>query len=322
MTRTSSLAMLGFGLVGCRGDQSALDPAGHQAEAIASHWWFFLVVCAVVYVLVAAALGWALLPRQRSDRRAPMIVAVAAAVTVAVVFTFLLHAVWTSRSLASIAKPGMQVIEVVGHQWWWDVSYRQGGTPVLRTANEIHLPVGEPVAIDLVSRDVIHSFWVPNLHGKTDMIPGRVNRIVLRADRPGVFRGQCAEFCGLQHAHMGVVVVAQPRERYEAWFANQRRPASEPADEQTRRGRDVFVSSQCSVCHTIRGTTAMGRTGPDLTHLASRRTLGAATIPNTRGHLGGWIADSQAIKPGIRMPANHFEAEDFNALLAYLETLR
>lgn len=309
-------------VAGCRGDQSSLDPAGHQAQAIASHWWFFLAVCVVVYLLVAVALAWALLSRNRSDRRAPVIVSAAAAITVAVVFAFLLHAVWTSRSLASLSRPDLPVIEVVGHQWWWEVSYLEGETPVLRTANEIHLPVGVPVALDLATRDVIHSFWVPNLHGKTDMIPGRVNRIVLRADRAGVFRGQCAEFCGLQHAHMGLVVVAKPREEYERWFAMQRRPASEPLSAEARRGREVFVSSQCAVCHTIRGTMAMGRTGPDLTHLASRRTLGAATLPNTRGHLGGWIADPQAIKPGVRMPASHFEAEDFNGLLAYLEGLR
>lgn len=316
------LLCLLFLFVSCRGDQSALDPAGHQAEAIAGHWWFFLAVCTVVYVIVAAALLWALLPRARSDRRAPLAVSISAGITVTIVFVLVLHAVWTARTLGSIAERDMPVIEVTGHQWWWEVSYLHGETPVLRTANEMHLPVGQAVALDLKSRDVIHSFWVPKLHGKVDMIPGRVNRILVRADRPGVFRGQCAEFCGLQHAHMGLVVVAQPRDEYDRWLREQRLPAPEPANDETRRGREVFVSGQCAVCHTVRGTTAFGNTGPDLTHLASRRTIAAATLPNTRGHLGGWIADPQAIKPGNRMPPSHFESEDFNALLAYLESLR
>lgn len=307
---------------GCRGDQHVLDAAGRQAEAIATHWWFVLAVCTVVYAIVIAAFVWALLPRHRSQRRAPLIVSVSAGVTAVIVLAFLVHAVWTERTLGALAEDELPVIEVIGHQWWWEIAYREGETPVLRTANEIHLPVGQAFTFELKSRDVIHSFWVPNLHGKTDLIPGTTNRIVVRADRSGVFRGQCAEFCGLQHAHMGLVVVAHPRAAFDAWMAVQRQPAPEPSTVPARRGRDVFVSSQCAVCHTIRGTIAHGRTGPDLTHIASRRTLGAATIPNTRGHLGGWILDSQSIKPGNRMPPNPMPAEDFNALLAYLETLR
>lgn len=312
------LSALGFS---CAGDQSALDPAGHQAGAIADHWWFFLTVCTVVYFLVILALAWALIPRDRSDRRAAAAVAVATALTVITVFGFLLHAVWTARALGSLANSTMPVIEVVGHQWWWEVNYRSGETSILRTANEIHIPVGRAFAFDLISRDVIHSFWVPNLHGKTDMVPGQVNRIVIRADRPGVYRGQCAEFCGMQHAHMALLVIASEPEEFERWLAAQRMPAREPASDEARRGRELFVSSQCAVCHTIRGTTAFGNTGPELTHLASRRTIAAATLPNRRGHLAGWIADPQSIKPGNRMPPSEFDAESFHALLAYLEGL-
>jgi cytochrome c oxidase subunit II len=324
----TALAVL-ISLSGCRGDQSSLDPAGHQAQAIADHWWFFLIVCTVVYVLVLAATGWAMFRRNRapadeeqSERRITRVVAASVGATVIIVFVFLVHAVWTGRTLGSLPRRDMITIEVVAHQWWWDISYKQKEAPYLRTANEIHIPVGEPVQINVISRDVIHSFWVPNLHGKIDAVPGRLNNIVLQADRPGVFRGQCAEFCGLQHAHMAFLVIAQPRAEYDHWIAAQRQPSRPPATAEEQRGHDLFVSSQCAVCHMIRGTTAFGRTGPDLTHLASRRTLAAATLPFSRGHLGGWVADPQGVKPGNRMPRSDFESQDFNALLAYLESLK
>jgi cytochrome c oxidase subunit II len=316
-------------LAGCRGSQSALDPAGHQAQAIANHWWFFLIVCTVVYVLVIGALVWALFRRHRgpdgeeeSERKTTRAVAVSVGLTAVIVFGFLIDAIWTGRILGSLPRRDMITIEVVAHQWWWQVAYKEGEQHYLRTANEIHIPVGEPVQIDLLSRDVIHSFWVPNLHGKIDAVPGRLNNLVIQADRPGVFRGQCAEFCGLQHAHMAFLVIAQPRPEYDAWLAAQRQPSREPQTAEQHRGREIFISSQCAVCHTIRGTRAFGNTGPDLTHLGSRRTLAAATIPNTRGHLGGWIADPQSIKPGNRMPPGDFDSNDFNALLAYLESLK
>jgi cytochrome c oxidase subunit 2 len=192
----------------------------------------------------------------------------------------------------------------------------------VRTANEIHVPVGRPVAIDLKSRDVIHSFWVPNLHGKMDAIPGRVTNTWLQADSPGVWRGQCAEFCGLQHAHMALTVVAHPAHEFEQWLSAQREPATQPTEEIALRGQQVFLSGPCMMCHTIRGTPALSAFGPDLTHVASRRTLAAGTIPNTRGHLAGWILDPQVIKPGTRMPPTALGSEDLQALLAYLERLR
>lgn len=316
-------------LAGCRGDQHALDPAGHQSDAIARHWWFFLIVSAVVYVLVAIALFWALFRRKRDsgqesyDRRSTTVIAISVGATVVIVFVLLVHAVWTNRTLGSLPEREAIRIEVTGQQWWWHVLYKDAeDAPYLITANEIHIPVGVPVKVELLSRDVIHSFWVPNLHGKIDLIPGHRNAMMLRADRPGVFRGQCAEFCGLQHALMGFLVVAQPREEWERWLRAQQRPSVEPATPEQARGRDLFVSSQCAVCHTVRGTTAFGHTGPDLTHLASRRTIAAATLPNRRGHLGGWISDPQSIKAGTLMPPSDFSGEDFRALLSYLESLQ
>jgi cytochrome c oxidase subunit 2 len=190
------------------------------------------------------------------------------------------------------------------------------------TANEIHIPVGRPVELTLRSIDVIHSFWVPNLHGKKDLIPGQVNTLLLQADRAGVFRGQCAEFCGLQHANMALHVVAEPQEQFAKWQAQQRRPAPEPANDAQRRGREVFMASSCVLCHKIGGTMAGGVTGPDLTHVASRLSLAAGTLPNTRGHLAGWIVDPQMHKPGNNMPPNLLSPGDLQALLSYLDTLR
>jgi cytochrome c oxidase subunit II len=176
--------------------------------------------------------------------------------------------------------------------------------------------------LTLRSVDVIHSFWVPNLQGKKDLIPGRVNTLYLQADRPGVFRGQCAEFCGLQHAHMALHVVAESEDDFAHWQEQQRRAAPEPATEEQRRGRDVFLSNSCVLCHAINGTSAGGVTGPNLTHVASRISLAAGTLPNTRGHLAGWIVDPQLRKPGNNMPPNLLRGNDLQSLLSYLETLR
>jgi cytochrome c oxidase subunit 2 len=176
--------------------------------------------------------------------------------------------------------------------------------------------------VTLRANDVIHSLWVPNLSGKKDLIPGRTATLRLRADKPGSYRGQCAEFCGLEHALMALLVHAVPPSDYEAWAANQRQPAREPVDAVARRGREVFLGTSCTMCHTITGTTAQARLGPDLTHLASRQTIAAGMFPNNRGHLAGWIGDPQALKPGVNMPANTLPPDDLQALLAYLETLR
>jgi cytochrome c oxidase subunit 2 len=212
---------------------------------------------------------------------------------------------------------------VTGHQWWWDVRY-DAHVPAhrVRTANEIHIPVGQPILLKLRTSDVIHSFWVPSLHGKRDLIPGQTNTLWLQADRPGTYRGQCAEFCGHQHAHMGLLVVAEPPERFAGWQERQRQPAAEPADALARRGREVFVAGPCALCHAVRGTEAAAEVAPDLTHLGSRLTIAAATLANTPGHLAGWIVDPQRLKPGSHMPPMSLAADDLQALLAYLGSLR
>lgn len=190
------------------------------------------------------------------------------------------------------------------------------------TANEIHIPVGTPVVLNSTSRDVIHSFWAPNIQGKRDLIPGRLTTIWFQVDREGVFRGQCAEFCGNQHAHMAFLIVAEPPEKFQQWLRSQRRPSVEPTDGIASRGQQVFLSHTCVMCHNIRGTNAGAKNGPDLTHIASRRTLAAGTIPNNRGYLAGWILDPQHIKPGNRMPPNPLRPDELQALLAYIETLQ
>jgi cytochrome c oxidase subunit II len=224
--------------------------------------------------------------------------------------------------LGANGDPGL-LVEVVGHQYWWEVRYLDGDGGVLfETANEIHLPVGRDVELRLEASDVIHSFWVPRLAGKLDMIPGRTNVLRLRADAAGEYRGQCAEYCGLQHARMSLLVVAMPEADYAAWAAAQAWPGAPPPDALATLGRDVFLGHACRACHTIRGTPAIGELGPDLTHVASRRTLAALTVPNTRGHLGGWIANPQDLKPGSRMPSVPLGQAEFNALLHYLGTLQ
>jgi cytochrome c oxidase subunit 2 len=241
---------------------------------------------------------------------------------VLILFGVLFASVVTGRAVAT-PGPDTLIVEVTGNQWWWTVEYDHPD-PSLRvtTANELRLPVGRAVAIHLKSNDVIHSFWVPNLHGKIDLIPGRRNTIRLRADHPGIYRGQCAEYCGLQHANMAFTVIAEAPEAFERWIVAQRQPAPEPSTPEQIRGREVVERGPCAMCHTVQGTRAGGRMGPDLTHVATRSTLAAGTVPNTPGYLAGWIADPQHLKPGTRMPSTGLSSSDLQAVLAYLGTLR
>jgi cytochrome c oxidase subunit 2 len=250
-------------------------------------------------------------------------VAAAVGVSAVMLIGLLFASVVTGRAVGTRPGPEALSIEITGNQWWWHVEY-DNPDPSLRvtTANEIHIPVGRPVVITLQSNDVIHSFWVPNLHGKMDLIPGRVNSTWLTADRPGVYRGQCAEYCGVQHAHMALTVIAEPAPAFEQWLSAQRQPAPPPATPEQARGLDVVERGPCAMCHTIAGTQAGARLGPDLTHFASRSTIGAGTAPNTRGYLGGWIADPQHLKPGNRMPPTGLSPADLQAVIAYLETLK
>lgn len=309
--------------------QSALDPAGIQAARIEWLWWLMFWVCTGVFVAVLLALLLAVRrgrsgdPARPSERALVTGVAAATAGTIAILFGLLAASVVTGRAVGTLTDPEPLAIEITGYQWWWDVQYLHPQPSLrVRTANELHLPVGRPVKFSLKSGDVIHSFWVPNLHGKTDLVPGRQNSTWLQVDRPGVYRGQCGEYCGLQHAHMAFVVVAESPDDFERWLAGQRPAAPPPTTPEQQRGLQVVERGPCAMCHTVRGTIAGGRMGPDLTHFASRSTIAAGTAPNTRGYLAGWIADPQHLKPGNRMPATGLSSGDLQAVVAYLETLR
>jgi cytochrome c oxidase subunit 2 len=309
--------------------QSALHPAGIEAARIAHLWWVTLSICAGVWVLVAAATLVAMRRGARSgaadvsDRTAGRSVTVAAVLTILTLVSLIFANVLTGRALEDVRTPDALRVQVTGNQWWWDVQY-ENPVPSLRvtTANELHIPVGRPVGVHLLSNDVIHSVWIPNLQGKIDLVPGRLNELWLRADRPGVYRGQCAEYCGTQHAKMALVVVAEPSDDFEHWLAANRAPAQAPITPAQQRGKDVFERGPCAMCHAIAGTLAGARSAPDLTHIASRSTLGAGTLPNTPGYLAGWITDPQHVKPGSHMPAPGLSGADLQDMLAYLETLK
>jgi cytochrome c oxidase subunit II len=316
------------------GAQSALSPAGIQAERIAHLWWLFFGVLALIWIAVMAMLARAIVRGRRradpaTDERTSRVlrIAVSTALGASVLILIGLATVdfATGRRIASLAAahPTPLEVKVTGYQWWWEIQYSDS-VPArsFTTANELVIPVGVPVRVTIEANDVIHSFWVPSLHGKRDLIPGYSNTIWIEADRPGLYRGQCAEYCGDQHARMALFVIARDSAEFEAWRTNQLRAAATPGDSSAQRGMQVFTTGPCAVCHTVRGTSAGGRVGPDLTHLGSRTTIAAGTLPNTRGHLGGWIANSQAIKPGNRMPPMPLPGPEFNALLDYLETLQ
>ena len=312
------------------GNQSTLNPHGPIARSIANHAWMLLILLGVIYVLVMIALFIALGRRRRdtddlpeTNARLTRNVSVAVALTIVILVGIAASAVVAGRGLYSPSGPGAITVDVVGHQWWWEFRYHDV-TPsdVFTSPNELHIPVGVPVVLKVSSQDVIHSFWVPNLMAKRDLIPGIVTNTWIQADEPGVYRGQCAEFCGHQHAHMAFEVVAEPMSKFQTWVRTQRQPAPEPSTPEEQRGRDVFMQSTCVTCHTIRGTEAGSHVGPELTHVGGRLTLAAGTLPNARGHLAGWIANSQSIKPGNRMPPNALAPEDFQALLSYVRSLR
>jgi len=237
----------------------------------------------------------------------------------------LIATAWTLVTLSAVAaptSPGALTLRITGNQWWWAVSYREA-EPALsfNTANEIHIPVGQPVRIELSTSDVIHSFWIPQLAGKTDIIPGQTNVAWLQADQPGVYRGRCGEYCGMQHAGMALDVIADQPEAFRAWLDAQARPAAVPAPGPVADGAEIFLS-RCSVCHTVRGTQAGGIVGPDLTHVMSRQTLAAGLLPNDAGNLARWIVDPQGAKPGCRMPNLGLAADEVGGLLAYVQTLK
>jgi cytochrome c oxidase subunit 2 len=263
-------------------------------------------------------------PSARTEAKLRIVVSIATGITVLILFGLTIVSVSVGKIVsASVAPAASMTIEVTGTQWWWKVRYANDDpSRILQTANEIHIPVGQPIAIRGNSDDVIHSFWVPSLQGKRDLIPGRTTLEWLQADRPGRYRGQCAEFCGLQHAHMAFWVIAEPPDEFNAWMATQLQPAAEPSGEQNKRGQEIFLKSACVLCHAIRGTAAAAQAGPDLTHFGSRKTIAAGTLTNTKGNLAGWIADPQNIKPGTHMATTPIQPEEMQPLLDYLESLK
>ena len=315
----------------------ALRPAGVQAAHIFSLWTVTLTVCSLVFaaVLIALLFAVARAPRvsrdaspdlgslERPERRVGRVVSGASIASVVLLFGLLLADIMTDRALSRLPVADAVHLEMTGHQWWWEARYADD-TPGsgFAVANELHVPVGRPVVISLKADDVIHTFWVPNLHGKKDMIPGRESTIEFRADRAGTYRGQCAEFCGLEHALMAFTVVAEPPAEYDAWVARQRTPAPQPVDALQAQGERLFTTGNCAGCHTVRGTSANGVIGPDLTHVMSRPMLAAETFENTPANLESWIKAPGSMKPGTTMPASQLSAQDLNALIAWIRTLQ
>lgn len=310
-------------LTGC-GELIALEPRGPAAAEMADIWWALFWAALVVTLIVFALLFFALLRARRKSQnswregRGTAFVLWGGAVIPAAILTG--ASVFTFSSLAVFDDPpeAPLTVTVTGHMFWWEIFYEEAG---FTTANELHIPVGQRVRVELESSDVIHSFWVPQLHGKIEMIPGQTNALYLEADEAGEYFGKCAEFCGVQHANMEFLVIAQEPDEYAAWLERTQTPARAPRGEAERVGQAVFMNAGCAGCHAVRGTPAQGQLGPDLTHLASRQTLGARLLENNRGNLAGWTVNAQALKPGNRMPPIPLESESLQALLAYLESL-
>jgi cytochrome c oxidase subunit 2 len=312
-------------LAGCGTQQNTLAPESHPARDIASLWWWMLGGSLLGVLLIAAILFVAAVrrgPRKISERaNVGAVLVLGVAVPIAVIASlFVIADIFVIRTTqAPAAARTSLTVQVIGHQWYWEVRYP--GAHVI-TANEIHIPVRTPVLLEATTADVIHSVWVPRLNRKIDTIPGQQNRILLEADAVGRYRGQCAEFCGLQHAHMAMIVFVEPRSAFRRWLAATARPARRPASAIARRGEQVFMHGSCQSCHSIGGTRATGDTGPDLTHVASRATLAAVTIRNDPSDLAEWIRDPQHVKPGNKMPNLPLTSTQERALVAYLESLR
>lgn len=307
----------------------ALMSAGPQASAVETLWWVALWAAVAMYALTMGALAVALLSRPRaasapSPRTTTGWVSGAVGLTIVVLFAFLAADLVAARTLEASMPPRALTVRVTGYQWWWRVEYVDSiPARQVTTANEIHIPTGVPVQLELLTADVIHSFWVPSLAGKRDLLPHHRNRLWIRADRPGTFRGQCAEFCGYQHANMAMTVVAHAPADYTTWYERQRAPVDTlTLDRLAASGRRLFEGKTCVMCHTIRGTAAGGAVAPELTHVASRRTIASGALPNTPAALLRWITDPQGVKPGTRMPATPLTAAEASALVAYLSRLR
>lgn len=328
--RTGAAVAVGMGLAACGDGPNALAPKGDGAREIAGLWWLLFGLGTAVFVLVAAVLVRAVVasrPRAAGDvdgevgDRAgyPLVVAGGVVLPLVVLVPLSLVVMRTTSRVAFQAGATHLAVEVVAHQYWWEVRYPESGAV---TANELHIPVGRPVDLTLRSQDVVHSFWVPELAGKIDNIPGETTNLNLVARHAGVYRGVCAEYCGLDHTKMQFLVVAQPEAEFEQWLASEAAGRAPPQGALAQRGERVFNDSGCGACHTVRGTAAAGVLGPDLTHFGRRQTIGAATVANNRGNLGGWVANPRSLKAGAKMPATPLDGDELQAVIAYLEGLR
>ncbi|MFC4308856.1 c-type cytochrome [Steroidobacter flavus] len=329
-----ALALL---VAGCSGRQAALNPAADQAALINDLWTLMLWVCGFMYVLVLAFLGNALWRARRvltaeplshgaeSPAEAPLrrVLTGWFGLILGGLIVLSLGSFLIDRSLANARRDAALKIKITAAQWWWKVEY-EGATPDQRiaTANELRLPVGRPAMLELQAEDVIHSFWIPNLGGKQDLIPGRINSLLLTPRRVGEYRGQCAEFCGLQHAKMALDATVVSGQDFSAWRAQQLAPAPAPSTPEQVRGHEIFMSGPCATCHQIVGTPAAGQTGPDLTHVASRRSIAAGARPYSFDALRDWLRDPHTIKPGNHMPQVQLSDADLNALTSYLDSLK
>jgi len=306
--------------------QSALHPAGPDAALIAQLSWILFGGAAIIFVAVMALLALSLRPNKRPIATRWWIAGAGIAFPVVVLTALLVWSTWRSAELTPQTSRGAMSIGVTAKMWWWEVRYHDpaSGREVV-SANEIRIPTGRPVYVGLTSTDVIHSLWIPALNGKMDTVPGRVNGLTLHADKPGIYRGQCAEYCGAQHARMALYVVAMAPDEFARWLAREAQPAQAPSSALVERGRAAFLEQRCQSCHMIRGLAGAehARLGPDLTHVGGRTHIAAGTLRNHRGTLAGWIADPQAIKPGARMPAaTDIDGATLQALAAYLEQLK
>lgn len=305
---------------------SPLSPASPGAADISHLHTIVMLIAVVIFVIVEGLLVYSVFRFRRRDeaevpRQVYGSVPVEIAWTVAPAIIVVILMILTLRTMRTVAEPppGTRNVQVVGHQWWWEFRYPDPG---IVTANELHVPVGEVIRFELESADVIHSFWVPQLAGKTDAIPGRQTRTWFRATQPGVYQGQCAEFCGREHAQMRFQVIVQSPSDFEAWAKQQAAGPVEVTDKLARQGKDIFFQSACVGCHTIQGTAAQGKTGPNLTHVGSRKTLAAGTIENTPENMARWIQNPDAVKPGVLMPNLHLSSDQVAALVAYLQSLK
>jgi cytochrome c oxidase subunit 2 len=322
-------------LSGCGGFQSPLAPAGEQASSIHSLFWLMMAVCGFMYLLVLGGLGvsvWRAWRRRGeiaepsinpADRGLNRTLLLWGGLIVAGLTTLIVGSFLVERTIAGARSRDALEVRVTGHQWWWRIQVRDPATGGwIETANELHLPLGRTTRVSLGSSDVVHSFWVPNIAQKLDLIPGRINLVDLTPTRAGWFRGQCAEFCGVQHAHMALDVKVESPEEFARWLASQKRPAAAPADPAIARGQQVVTQGQCAMCHAIRGTPAVGKAGPDLTHFGSRRSVAAGTLTMSRGAVQGWITQPQAVKPGTMMPPVALSPADADAASRYLMGLK